>query len=225
MILGTVFDVDGVLLDSLSVWNDLGIRYVRSLGKEPVEGMEEVLYSLSMEEGSSYLKKTFSISRSIQEITGDLEKMIEDFYADTVQAKPGVTEVLKYLKENRIPAVCATSCPRKLVESAMKRNDLMKYIQHVFYGDENHTAKSEVLLFDMASSFLKADKNEVLIVEDAAYALETARKNGYRTAGIYDANNEKYQKELKRASDWYCRDMNELLEKLKKEGQKKCIQL
>lgn len=30
-----VFDLDGVLLDSMGIWNDLGARYLRSLGVTP----------------------------------------------------------------------------------------------------------------------------------------------------------------------------------------------
>lgn len=32
-----VFDLDGVLLDSMGIWNDLGARYLRSLGVTPEE--------------------------------------------------------------------------------------------------------------------------------------------------------------------------------------------
>ena len=43
-----VFDLDGVLLDSMGIWNDLGARYLRSLGVTPEEGLNEILFSMSM---------------------------------------------------------------------------------------------------------------------------------------------------------------------------------
>ena len=36
-----VFDLDGVLLDSMGIWNDLGARYLRSLGVTPEEGLHK----------------------------------------------------------------------------------------------------------------------------------------------------------------------------------------
>ena len=39
-----IFDVDGVLLDSLSIWKELGRRYVTKLGYTPVPGMDEILF-------------------------------------------------------------------------------------------------------------------------------------------------------------------------------------
>ena len=61
MIQGIIFDIDGVVLDSMSIWNDLGARYLVSLGKEPEEGLNEILFSMSMEQGAEYLKKQLLI--------------------------------------------------------------------------------------------------------------------------------------------------------------------
>ena len=44
MIKGIIFDIDGVVLDSMSIWNDLGARYLRSLNVEPEEGLNEILF-------------------------------------------------------------------------------------------------------------------------------------------------------------------------------------
>ena len=35
---GVIFDLDGVLLDSMSIWKDLGARYLQSQGIAPEEG-------------------------------------------------------------------------------------------------------------------------------------------------------------------------------------------
>ena len=49
---GAIFDLDGVVLDSMSIWNDLGARYLRRLGIAPEPGLNEILFSMSMEQGS-----------------------------------------------------------------------------------------------------------------------------------------------------------------------------
>ena len=46
---GVIFDVDGVLLDSLEIWTDLGERYLVSIGKAAEEGLADTLFSMSME--------------------------------------------------------------------------------------------------------------------------------------------------------------------------------
>ena len=49
-LLGAIFDMDGVLLDSNYIWRDLGARYLRSHGKEPEADLRSLLQPLTMED-------------------------------------------------------------------------------------------------------------------------------------------------------------------------------
>ena len=42
-ICGAIFDLDGVLLDSMAVWNDLGVRYLQKRGIQPEAGLSQIL--------------------------------------------------------------------------------------------------------------------------------------------------------------------------------------
>ena len=48
MIRGAIFDLDGVLLDSMGIWKDLGARYLRSLHIQPEPGLNEILFAMSI---------------------------------------------------------------------------------------------------------------------------------------------------------------------------------
>ena len=49
MIRAAIFDLDGVVLDSMSIWRDLGARYLLHRGLTPEPGLGELLFSMSME--------------------------------------------------------------------------------------------------------------------------------------------------------------------------------
>lgn len=51
MIRAAIFDLDGVVLDSMSIWRDLGARYLLHRGLTPEPGLGELLFSMSMEQG------------------------------------------------------------------------------------------------------------------------------------------------------------------------------
>ena len=51
-----IFDVDGTLLDTMPVWNDIGERYLSSLGLKSRLETKEALHSVSLEQGAAYLK-------------------------------------------------------------------------------------------------------------------------------------------------------------------------
>ena len=54
---GAIFDVDGTLLDSMSVWEDIGERYLISLGIMAKDGLGDALHTMSLEQGAVYLKE------------------------------------------------------------------------------------------------------------------------------------------------------------------------
>ena len=94
MICGVIFDLDGVLLDSMAIWNDLGARYLRGQGLVPEPGLNTILFSMSMEQGAAYLKRTFGLEKSEEEIIADLEQILRDYYCKEVPAKEGAKELL-----------------------------------------------------------------------------------------------------------------------------------
>ena len=94
---GVIFDLDGVLLDSMGIWNDLGARYLRRLGVAPQAGLNEILFSMSMEQGADYLHTHYALPQSPAEVQAGIETMLRDFYYDEVQAKAGAGALLAAL--------------------------------------------------------------------------------------------------------------------------------
>ena len=52
---GAILDVDGTLLDSMSIWDRAGELYLRAKGKNAEPQLADILYSMSMEEGALYM--------------------------------------------------------------------------------------------------------------------------------------------------------------------------
>ena len=107
-----VFDLDGVLLDSMGIWNDLGARYLRSLGVTPEEGLNEILFSMSMEQGAKYLHTHYALPQSAAEVGAGIADMLRDFYFYEVPAKDGAAELLAALTARGVKLAAATSSPR-----------------------------------------------------------------------------------------------------------------
>ena len=79
MIRAAVFDLDGVVLDSMSIWKDLGARYLLRRGLTPEPGLGELLFAMSMEQGADYLKEQYHLPDTPQKILNGIEQMIQDF--------------------------------------------------------------------------------------------------------------------------------------------------
>ena len=194
-----IFDIDGVLLDSLFIWKELGRRFIVKHGYTPVPDMDEILFSMSMEQGAAWLKDTFSLENSEEEIIQE------------VKAKPGAEALLQRINKLGIPAVAATSSPREHVRKALERNHLLPYLKEIYTTSEIGESKYSPKIYLTAAKSLNSSPNGTLVVEDSLYALITARDAGFQTAGIFDPFGEPDQEQLKKKADIYCRSLNELL--------------
>ncbi len=212
MIKGVIFDIDGVLLDSMGIWDDLGARYLKSIGVKPEDGLNEILFSMSMEQGASYLNEHYRLQKTDPEIHAGITQMIEDFYFHEVLPKPGAKELLEFLKQNGIKMTAATSSPRIHVEKALERNGLLGFIEKIFTNTEVGASKHEPEIYNQAAAFLGTKPDETLVFEDSLYALKTAKEAGFVTVGVYDEKGESDQEGVKNTGDHYIKGLKEFPE-------------
>lgn len=205
-----IFDADGVLLDSLSVWKELGKRYITDLGYQPVAEMDEILFPMSMEQGADWLKNRFTLAYSEEKIVMDLKSRIRKYYFEEVPAKSGARELLQCLAEQKIPAAVATSSPREHICRVLERNGLLSFFDKIYTTSEIGESKHSPRVYLTAAEALGTKPSRTLVVEDSLYALQTAGNAGFLTAGIYDALGEPDQEQLKKDAYIYCRDLTEL---------------
>ena len=209
MIKGVIFDIDGVLLDSLGIWDDLGARYLMSIGIKPEEGLNEILFSMSMEQGSSYLNEHYHLQKTDAEVSAGISQMIEDFYFDEVLPKSGAKELLEFMRSKGMRITAATSSPRIHVEKALQRNGMLGFIEKLFTNTEVGASKHSPEIYNQAAAYMGTKPSETLVFEDSLYALKTAKNAGFRTVGVYDIKGETDQEGVKNTGDHYVTDLND----------------
>ena len=208
---GAIFDIDGVLLDSLTIWENLGARYLVSIGKLPEEGLGNVLFSMSMEQGAAYLKEHYAPEKTEEDILTGLSDMLRDFYYYEVKAKPGAKDLLAALQDSGIRITAATSSPRDHVERALARNGLLLYFEKIFTSSEIGSGKQSPQIYDAASACMGTPRHGTCVFEDSLYALKTAASAGYHTVGVYDEHGEKDIAGLSKNAEIFVRNLTDLL--------------
>ena len=211
MITGVIFDVDGTLLDSMKVWEKAPVRYVESLGVYPKENLSRVLFSMTMEQGASYVKEQYHIKETVQEIICGVNQLAEEYYIKEVQLKPGALELLAELEKAGIPAAAATTSSRVLVEKTFERLKILDFFQGIFTTSEVGKGKEEPDIYFLAAKALGSPAETTAVFEDSLYAAKTAVKAGFCVAGVYDSCSEKDQKELAETAAFYMGREEDLL--------------
>lgn len=208
MIKGAIFDIDGVILDSMPIWDKAGEMYLCSLGFQPEPGLAKTMFSMSMGEGAKYLRERYQMDMDEVEIIKGINRTIEDFYAFQVQLKEGVEQFLKGLRQYGIKTVAATTSDRQVFERALKRLNVTGYFERIFTSSETGAGKSKPDIFLAAAEHMGTIPKETWVFEDALYAIRTAKNAGFRTVGVYDDSSLDDMDEIMKISDIYLRKLD-----------------
>lgn len=209
MTAGAIFDVDGTLLDSMSIWDAVGEDYLRSIGYRPRGNLNEAFKDMSLDQAARYYQAEYGVALSVEEITAGVNAMLEDFYRHRATLKPGAGEFVEELSRRGVRLCIATATDRYLVEAALGRCGVLSRFERIFTCGEVGHGKDEPDIFEAALRFLGTERSKTVVFEDALYAARTAKKAGFRLAAVYDAH-EKGQAEIRRLADLYLENFEQL---------------
>lgn len=198
---GAVFDLDGTLLDSMFIWSDIGIRYLKARGITPEKGLTEKFNEMSLRQAAEYYIEHYECQETVEDIENGINKMVEDFYFNRVLTKPDIKILLDYLKANGVKMCVATATDKYLVEAALRRNGILDYFSEIFTCAIVNAGKNEPKIYRVSADFLGTSKEETLVFEDALYAIKTAKADGFRVIGIKDPTEERRIDTVKQCCD------------------------
>ncbi len=183
---GAIFDLDGTILDSMSIWNEAGYLFLKKLGIEGSRNLGKRMFSMTMQEGAAYLQKRYELSLSETEIIDGIDETVADFYRNQVKLKPGMEELLHYLKQSGWKLTVATSSDRRNIEPALKRLGIDRYFDQIFTCSEVGVGKENPKIYLDAATAMNTCPRRTWIFEDALHGIQTGNAIGFQTVGVYD---------------------------------------
>jgi len=184
--------MDGTLLDSMGIWEEVGEIYLNRRGIEAKPGLNDAIINMRLIDGARLLIDDYGLSSSAEEICEEFKDIVQQYYNNDAPIKPGVYEFLDELKRRGVGMCLATATNRNMVEPALKRLGLIDYFSEIFTTKEVGKHKGFPDIYRIALEHLGTDRSNTLVFEDALYAAKTAKDDGFFVAGI---------------SDRYCREL------------------
>ena len=142
-----------------------------------------------------------------ERVHADLEKEVPE--------KPGIHEILKWLKENNFRIAVASSSPRPLIERNLKMTDTFQYIDVCCSGTEVKHGKPAPDLFLHAAEKIGLPAEECYIFEDAYNGIRAAYAAGGKPIMVPDT--QEPDDEMKEKAHAICTTLLDALDVLKKE--------
>lgn len=208
---GVIFDLDGTLLESMGMWENLGNRYLLSRGITPPPNLRDILWTMDLMECSRYLVSAFSIPSTPEEVIADIHQMIRDAYRYEIECKPGAKALLCALSAENIPVCLATATDREIFTPALERLDIAKHFCFTRSCAEAGESKRSPRIFLDCADFLALPPQELVVVEDTFHAATTAKQAGFTVIGVRDAYAASDWDGLSRICDRFVDSLEELL--------------
>lgn len=187
LLLGAVFDMDGLMFDTekmfLHVWVQAGKEWglgdifdigCKSLGVNAVESerlMREALGSrVDMDSFLAYFRRMHTEYRN----------------SHPVPVKPGLYELLEYLKANGYRTAVASSSGRETVLSCLRQTGTESYFDVILCGDMVQRSKPDPQIYQTACEKLGLAPENCLALEDSLNGIRSASGAGLHPVMIPD---------------------------------------
>lgn len=183
-----ILDIDGTLLDSMTIWNQADVVFLSKRGFEVTPDYTDYVKSVRIEDAALYTKERYNLPDSIEDIMAEWNSFVENAYANEVKLKPGVMEFLEEARALGFKMGCATALTSRNVDAAFIRLGIYDYLDVLLTLDDlpGRPDKSEPDIYLEVADRLGVIPSRTIVFEDVPVAINGALKGGFLTCAIYD---------------------------------------
>lgn len=211
---GAIFDLDGTLIDSMNVWTQIDIDYLKEIGQDKNVDFLELkkdINHLSYRDTAKYFKNRFNIPDSIEAISSRWHDMAFDSYKNKVKLKEGAKEFLESLHALGIKIGLATSNSLELAKVSLEANGISHLFENITITNEVSRGKNFPDVYLLSAERLGLKPEDCMVFEDILAAVEGAKKGNFKVAAVYDESSKSNIEKIKDKSDLYINSYAQLL--------------
>ena len=183
MIDAVVFDLDGVLLDTEQVWDDVRERLAREWGGQWHEGAQADMMGMSSPEWSRYMHDVIGLAESPDEIAAEVVRRMAARYRDHLPLLPGAREAVERLAA-RWPLGLASSSNRPLIDLTLEVGGMAEAFRVTVSSEEVSRGKPAPDVYVEVCERLGVDPARAAAVEDSRNGIRSAHAASMKVIAI-----------------------------------------
>jgi HAD superfamily hydrolase (TIGR01509 family) len=183
MIEAVVFDLDGVLIQSEELWNEVRERLARERGGRYDAQAQRDMMGMSSPEWSRYMHEVVGLPESPDEIMAEVVALMEARYREELPLIPGAVEAVERLAV-RWPLGLASSSNRVLIDLVLELSGLNRFFKATVSSEEVARGKPAPDVYLEACCRLGVEPTRAAAVEDSYAGIASAKAAGMRVVAI-----------------------------------------
>jgi HAD superfamily hydrolase (TIGR01509 family) len=182
-----VFDMDGVLIESEEIWDEVREAYVRERGGRYDDEIQRAMMGMSSPEWSRYLHERAGVAESPEEINAEVVQRMLAAYRERLPLVEGAVEAVHRLAA-RFPLAVASSSNRPLIDAVLEVSGLKDCFAATVSSEEVARGKPAPDVYLEAARRLDIPPERCAAIEDSHSGIRSARAAGMRVIAIPNAS-------------------------------------
>jgi HAD superfamily hydrolase (TIGR01509 family) len=178
-----VFDLDGVLIQSEEVWDQVRETFVRERGGRYDAEIQRAMMGMSSTEWSRFLHETAGVPDSPEEINEAVVDRMLAAYAERLPVIDGAVEAVQRLAAAYSLGV-ASSSNRPLIDAVLRAAGLTEVFAATVSSEEVAQGKPAPDVYLEAARRLGVEATRCAAVEDSHGGIRSAKAAGMRVIAI-----------------------------------------
>ena len=181
-----IFDMDGTLIDSESVYIAAMQDAAGTLGLALPIDLCHAMVGVPSHECNQMLQEHYGPGFDLTVFRGHVSTSVQRRMSERVPMKPGVVELLDYLRARRLPLAIATSAGRATAERNLGRAGLLDRFDALATRDDVEHPKPAPDLYLEAAKRLGVAAERCVAFEDSSIGIIAAHAAGMRAVMVLD---------------------------------------
>ena len=186
MIEAVIFDLDGVIVDSEQVWDDVREQLARERGGTCHEDAQADMMGMSSPEWSRYMHERIGLTESPQEINDEVVERMLERYRQSLPLLDGAVDAVRRLSAV-FPLGVASSSNRSLIEVVLERAGITELFAAIVSSEEVARGKPAPDVYLEAARRLEVDPAHCAAIEDSSNGIHAAHAAGMRVLALPNA--------------------------------------
>jgi HAD superfamily hydrolase (TIGR01509 family) len=182
-IAAVVFDLDGVLVDSEAVWDEVRRRFTEENGGRWHAGAQREMMGMSSVEWSRYVRDRLGVDMDPERISIEVADRVADLYRERLPLLPGAVESVRLLAKEW-PLAVASSSNRHVIDLVVELAGLKEEFRATVSSEEVGSGKPAPDVYLEAASRLEVDPGACAAIEDSTNGIRSARAAGMTVIAV-----------------------------------------
>jgi HAD superfamily hydrolase (TIGR01509 family) len=182
-----VFDMDGVIVDTEQVWDDVREQLVADWGGSNTPGAQRAMMGMSSPEWSLYMHEELGLEQSPKEINDEVVRRMLARYRSELPLVDGSVAAVRQLS-TRMPLAVASSSNRALIEAVLGTAGIAECFAVTVSAEEVPRGKPSPDVYLEAARRLGIPSHECAAVEDSGSGIRAAHAAGMHVIAFPNAH-------------------------------------